>query len=250
MMNNLVRQLMKAGLAEKEARIYIALVELGKATAYAIAIQAGLKRPTVYLVLEELRHKGLVNKVPHLKNQIYTAKDPEEFIFEQENKLIEARRALAVLSVKYQRKKASAHLFEGVGEISAALEYRRDELAGQEMYAFYGISQKGKKAPQVYYDHASALASQHTLTKAFAPDDESLDKFRRKEKDLRQEVKVLPREDYLPEASIEVAPLYTKIFLHSASQVLVIESKEFSSLIRQVFGLLWRANKEKRDHLK
>jgi sugar-specific transcriptional regulator TrmB len=242
-MNNLVRQLMKAGLVEKEARIYIALVELGKATAYAIAKQAGLKRPTVYLVLEELRHKGLINKVPHLKNQTYTAKDPEEFIFEQENKLIEAKRALSILSAKYQRKKASTHLFEGVGEISAALEYRRSELAGQEMYAFFGISQKGKKVPQVYHDHVSVLASQNTLTKAFAPDDESLDTFRIKEKDLNQEVKILPRENYLPEASIEVAPLYTKIFLHSASQVLVIESKEFSLLLKQIFELLWHHEK-------
>jgi sugar-specific transcriptional regulator TrmB len=231
---------MKAGLTEKEARIYIALVEIGKGTAYAIAKQSGLKRPTVYVILDELRLKGLINKIPHLKNQTYTAKDPEEFIFEQENKLIEAKRALSLLSAKYQKKKASAHLFEGVNEIPAALAYRRDELADQEMYAFYGVSQKGKKVPQVYYDHVSTLASQQTTTKAFVPDDESLERFRDNETDLHQEVVTLPRKDYLPEASIEIAPLYTKIFLHSASQVLVIESKEFSSLLRQVFSLLWR----------
>ena len=242
-MNNIVRQLMKSGLAEKEARIYIALVEIGKGTAYAIAKQSGLKRPTVYLVLEELRHKGLVNKVPHLKNQLYTAKDPEEFIFEQENKLIEARRALSLLSAKYQKKKASTHLFEGVNEIPAALEYRREELSGQEMYAFYGISQKGSKVPQIYYDHVSALAEQQTATKAFAPDDESLEKFRANEKIANQQVITLPRNSYLPEASIEIAPLYTKIFLHGATQVLVVESKEFSTLLKQIFDLLWESQR-------
>lgn len=232
---------MKAGLVEKEARIYIALVELGKATAYAIAKQSGLKRPTVYVVLEELRHKGLINKVPHLKNQTYTAKDPEEFMFEQENKLLEARRALAVLSAKYQKKKASAHLFEGVREVSAALAYRREELSGQEMYAFYGVSQKGKEVPQIYYDHVSQLAAQGTTTKAFAPDDPSLSKFRENEVNVGQEVIVLSSEDYLPEVSVEIAPLYTKIFLHSASQVLVVESREFSGLMKQIFSLLWRS---------
>ena len=46
------------GLNDKEARVYVALLELGQTTAYAIAERSGLKRPTVYVILDDLRQKG------------------------------------------------------------------------------------------------------------------------------------------------------------------------------------------------
>jgi sugar-specific transcriptional regulator TrmB len=56
-MNPIIIQLKELGLTEKQAKIYLALVEIGKGTAYAIAKQAKLKRPITYVILEELRLK-------------------------------------------------------------------------------------------------------------------------------------------------------------------------------------------------
>ena len=66
------------GLNDKEARAYAALLELGQTTAYAVAERSGLKRPTVYVVLDELRQKGLVLKIPHVKKQLWSAKSPHQ----------------------------------------------------------------------------------------------------------------------------------------------------------------------------
>lgn len=54
----LITTLNHVGFDEKEAKVYLALLELGNATATAIAERAGLKRAVVYLVVERLKKSG------------------------------------------------------------------------------------------------------------------------------------------------------------------------------------------------
>ena len=98
-----------------EGAIYVALLGLGQTTAYAIAEKSGLKRPTVYVVLEDLRKKGLVLKVPHAKKQLFTAKSPEEFFREVEERLNASKRILPeLLALTSGSKKPRTLYFEGL----------------------------------------------------------------------------------------------------------------------------------------
>src|SRR5665647_1028350 len=65
------------GLSEKEAKVYLALLELGTCTAPAIAKKAEVKHPTTYVILDELRKKGLLTEMPKKSKSLYTAKSPE-----------------------------------------------------------------------------------------------------------------------------------------------------------------------------
>lgn len=56
----LIRNLTEFGLSDKEARIYLALLELEIATAFDTAKHAGINRSSTYVVLESLKKKGLV----------------------------------------------------------------------------------------------------------------------------------------------------------------------------------------------
>jgi len=238
-MEKTINYLTTLGLTQKEAKLYIALIEIGSGTAYAVAKQSGLKRPTVYVLLDDLRKKGLVKKIPHAKNQVFIAKDPEEFFAELEEKMYQAKRALPALLTKYNRGNITSHLFEGKHEMEQALKYRRNELAGQELLAFYGAPSNGKKIPEIYYQHAKSLQGQNTKVRVFAPDDAALKRFRAEEGEYGQEARYLPSSKYLPRVSVEVGKNFSKIFLHTASQALVIEGQEFSDFMKQVFELLW-----------
>lgn len=100
------------GLNQKEALIYVSLLQLGKATAYKIAQKSGLKKPTVYVILEELRQKGLVLKIPYPKKQIYSAKHPQELIHEAEERLKRVNSALPeLLALTQNEDKAQCHVF-------------------------------------------------------------------------------------------------------------------------------------------
>lgn len=98
-------ELTKIGLSSNEARTYLALLELGSATAQEISKKSGIKRATTYVQLEALSKIGLVTsfeKASERKNgaskTYFRAEDPEHLtkIIEREKKLSEERgRALS-----------------------------------------------------------------------------------------------------------------------------------------------------------
>jgi sugar-specific transcriptional regulator TrmB len=59
-MSKVVGHLMKLGLTEYEARVYIATVALGEGTIKAISAESGVPRSRTYDVLERLAEKGMV----------------------------------------------------------------------------------------------------------------------------------------------------------------------------------------------
>jgi predicted transcriptional regulator len=64
------------GLNAKETQVYEALLYLGVASVLKIAEHSELKRPTVYLQLDELKKKGLVIQVPQGNKILFKAVDP------------------------------------------------------------------------------------------------------------------------------------------------------------------------------
>ena len=104
----------KAGLEEKEAKVYLALLELGTADVSDIANKAGIKRPTCYLVLEDLKNKGLVSQVP-AKINLFTAESPEKLASEMYKKQELYKRFLPNMMALYNTKKDKPQvlLFEG-----------------------------------------------------------------------------------------------------------------------------------------
>lgn len=67
----IIESLESLGLNEKEAKVYTALLQLGRVSAYSVSEKSGLKKPTTYVVLGELVKKGLVSKeVPRSRKQL------------------------------------------------------------------------------------------------------------------------------------------------------------------------------------
>ena len=54
----MLKELQDMGLSEKEAKIYLASLEIGRATADQLAKQAKIVRSTTYVQLESLMKKG------------------------------------------------------------------------------------------------------------------------------------------------------------------------------------------------
>ena len=75
-MENLNEVIEKIGLSKKEAKVYLALLRIGQSSASLIAKNSGLKRPTTYLILEDLRKRGFVLKMPGNKKQMFISKSP------------------------------------------------------------------------------------------------------------------------------------------------------------------------------
>ena len=76
-MHEATSRLVELSLSEKEARVYLALLELGSAAVQEIAEKADVNRSTTYLALEALCQRGLVSSTAEQRRVMFTAESPE-----------------------------------------------------------------------------------------------------------------------------------------------------------------------------
>lgn len=79
-MNGLKSQLFEFGLSEKEASVYLAMLELGPSSVQDIAKKAGVNRATTYVMLESLKRRGLMSSVDRGKKTMFAAESPEHLL--------------------------------------------------------------------------------------------------------------------------------------------------------------------------
>jgi sugar-specific transcriptional regulator TrmB len=97
--------LQEVGLTEQEAKIYLALVGLGKASASQIAAEGQVSYGTIYDVLSHMERKGLVKTVPE-RTKRFIATDPEhllQFLKAKEQKLERVKKGVAELKQRYEQ---------------------------------------------------------------------------------------------------------------------------------------------------
>lgn len=93
----LTEDLEKIGLQPNEAKIYLALLELGQGTVTQISKLAGLNRTTGYDILERLCLHGVTNRNVSGKKRTYIAEPPSRLSQYLENKKKQAERRLEEL---------------------------------------------------------------------------------------------------------------------------------------------------------
>ena len=74
----LLSTLQQIGLNEKQAKIYLAALELGETTVKEIAKQAGIKRTTIYDLLDEMIANGLLKQTIRETRKKFIAASPAE----------------------------------------------------------------------------------------------------------------------------------------------------------------------------
>lgn len=101
-MENLEKGLIEIGLNEKEAKVYLAIVALGKAGISDIAKKTLIKRTSVYEYVAALLGKNYLYKTVKKKRVLYLAEKPEKILrsFESRKKKLET--LLPELSTLYQ----------------------------------------------------------------------------------------------------------------------------------------------------
>jgi sugar-specific transcriptional regulator TrmB len=90
----LEKVLEKFGLSDKEAKMYLASLELGYAPMQDIAKKATINRTTGYVILESLVSKGLMTSFTKGKKRFFAAEPPDQVanVLEKQKEEIEAKK--------------------------------------------------------------------------------------------------------------------------------------------------------------
>ncbi|MDO8470074.1 MAG: helix-turn-helix domain-containing protein [bacterium] len=119
------------GLSERQARVYLGTLELGRGTVQEIAVKCGEKRVTTHVILIELESKGLVRFIKSGKHRIVETTPPESLLalIRDQERLLRVReetlrKTLPELSMVYNLAHASptVKFYEGPEGIRALRE--------------------------------------------------------------------------------------------------------------------------------
>lgn len=244
---NTTEALQNLGLTEKEARVYVALLESGQTSAYSVAQKAGLKKPTTYVILGELMQKGLVLKVPRTRKQLFVAKPPDEFFALAEERFRMARGVLPQLMaiVKGQPKTRMLY-YEGLAGMREALWYHLSEMKGQELVGFYASA---KDSPQEFnelvYEYNDAVRDNGIRMRGIVPEHPSLKRWRDTDAAYNRVVKIIPYEEYSANNSIDIGDTFVRILSFRELQGVIIENPDIAHSVRQIFEMVWKIRPEK-----
>lgn len=109
------------GLSAKQAHVYIAMLELGEAGMTEIAKKANLKRPTVYLIIDELNILGLSYEITKGKKKYYGSTHPKRLIEIANFRSKQAENILPELvAMQKSGEKPKVQMLEGVAGIKIA----------------------------------------------------------------------------------------------------------------------------------
>lgn len=115
MTDQLELELRKIGLADKEARVYLAGLALGPSTAQQIAAKATVNRPTTYIMIETLIKRGLMTSFQREKKRFFLAAPPNQLLYvlnDQKKELDERERSVRDILVRLESmSKASVPAF-------------------------------------------------------------------------------------------------------------------------------------------
>ncbi|MCA9352457.1 hypothetical protein KC866_03675 [Patescibacteria group bacterium] len=115
-MDKLKKALEEFGLSEKEAMVYLTGLKYDSFTIMQIAKETGIKRPTCYMVAEELRKKGLFFEIPRSKKSLYAVEHPRVILNDYQTKLHYMENVIPELEKIIQTRAEKPHfrLFKGV----------------------------------------------------------------------------------------------------------------------------------------
>jgi len=113
--SHLERTLIDYGLRPRQAKVYLATLEVGSGPILKIARQAGLARSTTEVVLISLLEKGLVSSFKKKRVRYFSADDPHTIVSSLKEKTTIMERALPKFMAVYGSKKSrpTVRFYEG-----------------------------------------------------------------------------------------------------------------------------------------
>lgn len=241
---NLESVLIDNGLSQKEAKIYLVLLELKESLPSAIARQAEIKRPTAYVILEELKKKGLISFFKKNGVIYYRALDPQSFIEQKYNQYKTLEKSLPELISLHTRHFIIPQMtiYEGKDGLIKIMEdtlktktdilvWADAELATETVLADY------------YPTYIKKKVQKEIFAKAILGDDPRARLFKQSEKEELREVRLIPKDLFPFKNEINIYDDKVAILSHRDKVGIIIENKNIADTQRSIFQIGWAYTK-------
>jgi len=229
------------GLNEKQARVYLACLQLGSAPAHRISQSAGLPRSTCYEILETLKPLGLISAFKKHQVLWFSATDPHALVQTAKEKAAMLEQHLPQFLAAYGeiKNRPSVRFYQGREGMKIILNEILEEA--KELLGFSSYDDLEKILGDLWPKFVQQRAKKKIFAKII----------------LRETTKAYERQRLGPQELREVriiSPSYefhgvtyiweNKITMFSFGQdlsALVIDSKELAQVQKNMFYALWNS---------
>lgn len=242
----LLKIIERSGFTGKEARVYLALLELGQGTVNDIAKVSNLKRPIIYIVLEGLIKRGYASEIPKRKINTYQAVDPS-MISSQLNdaakNFLEMLPIMKTLSRQGKGKPKIAYFDTREGIWNAYNEVNNYEKA----FFVTSLSRIEKFFPGALKEWENSYRKKRNKlqSKNLIPNNEQDIEIAKRFMGItgKIEARILPE---LKDYNVDLAIYGNKLSIASFAKepfLVVIESEELIKTLLPIFEIIWKIGK-------
>lgn len=242
------KQLEMLGLRDKEARLYLAALSSLPFTVADISKKSGIKRPTCYLILDELVKRGLLSIVPKAKKRLYKAEPPEALIKQAKRSLSFAEKFVPSLRNLFQEGKDTSIVKYYYGQNGIRNIYEDMLESGTKEIYYIGssgplVEAAGEDFMRDYVERRIKKGIKGISIRM--RDTEIDDPIYKGGKEKLREIRYAPSGIYIPSTIYIYANKIGIVTTAKSNFGITIENREFKESILELFKVLWSVSTEK-----
>lgn len=246
MLNPLKSILSDLGLDEKEASIYLAVLELGKGTVHDIANKSGMIRTTLYPILEDMLQRKLIFKAHDSGPQRFYAQDPIKILAEKKASVEKLEHSMPIFTA-LQKRTGSApmvKLFEGE---NAHVHFFNDTLLmpmNSELLTFSATLNIEKYLPADYFEEYSRQRiARNILIRVIASNSPTARRLVRSAAQELRSIRVVPSFFNFTADMIIYGSKVATLSWEDNFSCMVIDNDKVAQMLKTSFELMWEGAK-------
>ncbi len=237
---NLQNVLVNIGLKTKEAKVYLAALELGPSPASDIALRAKLNRVSTYDILKKLIKRGFISTYTQKKVKYFVATEPDLLRTEVRQKYLDFKESLPEL----RRLHGSTYVpriryYEGIDGVKKV--YTDTFTAKTEIFNYADSKSIREHWPTYDEDYVKERVKRRIYLRGIAPLDEYGRKVAAENEKMYREIRLVTAGSFAFANEINIYDDKVSIVSFGKNEVvgLIIESPEIANTQRAIFMMAW-----------
>ncbi len=233
------------GLEELEAEVYLSALSLGPTSILKIAKSSGLKRTTIYGIVDSLKEKGLMRINLKGFKSLYTAENPENLEAMLENRRREFKSNLPDFMALYKLEggESSIKYYTGLKAMKKAYLDTLEEIKTGDEYLVITNQKKWFELDPDFWmkQYIEERAKLPCKTRLISQDSDLAREHQKYQRNFNEEFKIFSG-SY--QVNIDMVIIPDKIIivdLLPPVTTLVIENRNIIELQKQLFEIIWKS---------
>jgi len=231
-------ELIEVGLNENEAEVYLYLLKSEKPTATRIAKETKINRTVVYVILEKLIEKGLVNFILIDGKRHFSATNPkalQDFLADKQRALSKILPSLENIRKK-EKEDFSCEVYEGVKGGVAVL---KDIIRDGKDYVSFGDEGQFESISDTLVEQYLRQLDEKGIRERILTKEGTKFKFNRK----KTEIRYLSKEFSFPTLTTIYGDKVAIAVFEEPYHVILIKSGSLAKTYKDLFEGLWKISK-------